>query len=200
MAFKHYDLVSASSGDELQKKLTEKINEGWQPYGSPLVSYDDYGAYKNLSAQNIFFVPFLTDENGANTPTNAPAEDPDIVAVGYYGAASRTQANWTTAQRDSHFSSWARRGVIADRLASAILLHAGRTAALMGGQVVTQPDEKPSPDVPSTPSTDTPSTPPADTTTMTTLFAYRASESGGAYAPQGWSAGGGKAEIVDDAG
>ncbi|EFU9424094.1 sialate O-acetylesterase [Escherichia coli] len=159
-----------------------------------------YGAYKNLSAQNIFFVPFLTDENGANTPTNAPAEDPDIVAVGYYGAASRTQANWTTAQRDSHFSSWARRGVIADRLASAILLHAGRTAALMGGQVVTQPDEKPSPDVPSTPSTDTPSTPPADTTTMTTLFAYRASESGGAYAPQGWSAGGGKAEIVDDAG
>ncbi|EQB1638675.1 DUF1737 domain-containing protein, partial [Escherichia coli] len=43
MAFKHYDLVSASSGDELQKKLTEKINEGWQPYGSPLVSYDDNG-------------------------------------------------------------------------------------------------------------------------------------------------------------
>ncbi|EKD0948871.1 DUF1737 domain-containing protein, partial [Shigella sonnei] len=45
-----------------------------------------YGAYKNLTAQNIFFVPFLTDENGQNTPTNAPAEDPDIVAVGYYGA------------------------------------------------------------------------------------------------------------------
>ncbi|MCV5778736.1 sialate O-acetylesterase, partial [Escherichia coli] len=41
-----------------------------------------YGAYKNLTAQNIFFVPFLTDENGQNTPTNAPAEDPDIVAVG----------------------------------------------------------------------------------------------------------------------
>ncbi|HFL4355925.1 TPA: DUF6645 domain-containing protein, partial [Escherichia coli] len=56
------------------------------------------------------------------------------------------------------------------------------------------------PDTPSTPSPDTPSTPPADTTTMTTLFAYRATESGGAYAPQGWSAGGGKAEIVDDAG
>ncbi|HBA8202355.1 TPA: DUF1737 domain-containing protein [Escherichia coli] len=159
-----------------------------------------YGAYKNLTAQNIFFVPFLTDENGANTPTNAPGEDPDIVAVGYYGAASRTQANWTTAQRDSHFSSWARRGLISDRLATAILVHAGRTPELISGQAVTPPDEKPSPDSPSTPSPDTPSTPPADTTTMTTLFAYQAAESGGALTPQGWSAGGGKAEIVDDAG
>ncbi|ENR7871395.1 DUF6645 domain-containing protein [Escherichia coli] len=94
-----------------------------------------YGAYKNLSAQNIFFVPFLTDENGANTPTNQPAEDPDIVAVGYYGAASRTQANWTTAQRDSHFSTWARRGIISDRLASAILVHAGRTSGFITGEV-----------------------------------------------------------------
>lgn len=154
-----------------------------------------YGAYKNLTAQNIFFVPFLTDENGQNTPTNAPAEDPDIVAVGYYGAASRTQGSFVSTQRDSHFSSWARRGVISDRLASAIMLHAGRTAELMRGQIVTPPDEKPSPDTPSKPST-----PPADTTTMSTLLAYRASESEGQLAPQGWTAGGGKAQIVDDAG
>ncbi|MER5331882.1 DUF6645 domain-containing protein, partial [Escherichia coli] len=159
-----------------------------------------YGAYKNLTAQNIFFVPFLTDENGQNTPTNAPAEDPDIVAVGYYGAASRTQGSFVSTQRDSHFSSWARRGIISDRLASAILLHAGRTPEVMQGPVVTQPDEKPSPDTPSTPSPDTPSTPPADTTTMSTLLAYRASESEGQLAPQGWTAGGGKAQIVDDAG
>ena len=154
-----------------------------------------YGAYKNLTTQNIFFVPFLTDENGQNTPTNAPAEDPDIVAVGYYGAASRTQGSFVSTQRDSHFSSWARRGVISDRLASAIMLHAGRTAELMRGQTVTPPDEKPSPDTPSKPST-----PPADTTTMSTLLAYRASESEGQLAPQGWTAGGGKAQIVDDAG
>ncbi|EGL0039382.1 DUF1737 domain-containing protein [Escherichia coli] len=94
-----------------------------------------YGACKNLSAQNIFFVPFLTDENGANTPTNTPAEDPDIVAVGYYGAASRTQGSFVSTQRDSHFSSWARRGIISDRLASAILVHAGRTAGFITGEV-----------------------------------------------------------------
>ncbi|AKC15562.1 hypothetical protein VK74_24300 [Escherichia coli] len=150
-----------------------------------------YGAYKNLTAQNIFFVPFLTDENGQNTPTNAPVEDPDIVAVGYYGAASRTQGSFVSTQRDSHFSSWARRGIISDRLASAILLHAGRTAEVMGGQAV-PPDEKPSPDTPSTPSTDGKS--------MTTLFSYRASESGGALTPQGWGAEGGSAAVVDDVG
>lgn len=148
-----------------------------------------YGAYKNLTAQNIFFVPFLTDENGQNTPTNAPAEDPDIVDVGYYGAASRTQGSFVSTQRDSHFSSWARRGIISDRLASAILLHAGRTAELMGGQAVTPPDEKPSPDTPS-----------ADGKSMTTLLSYRASESGGALKSQGWAAAGGSAIIVDDAG
>ncbi|EPP7797460.1 DUF6645 domain-containing protein [Escherichia coli] len=154
-----------------------------------------YGGYKGREAQNIFFVPFMTDENGQSTPTNAPAEDPDIVAVEYYGAASRTQGSFVSTQRDSHFSSWARRGVISDRLASAIMLHAGRTAELMRGQTVTPPDEKPSPDTPSKPST-----PPADTTTMSTLFAYRASESEGRLTPQGWAAGGGKAQIVDDAG
>lgn len=158
-----------------------------------------YGGYRGKETQNIFFVPFLTDENGTNTATNKPDEDPDIVAVGYYGAASRTQGSFVSTQRDSHFSSWARRGIISDRLASAILLHAGRTPeVMMGGQVVTQPDEKPSPDAPSTPSTDTPSTPPAGTTT--TLFAYRASESGGELVSQGWKAGGGSAVIVDDAG
>ncbi|HAV8293933.1 TPA: DUF1737 domain-containing protein [Escherichia coli] len=93
-----------------------------------------YGAYKNQAAQNIFFVPFMTDENGADTPTNLPAEDPDIAVVGYYGSASRTQGNWTTTQRNMHFSSWARRGIISDRLATAILMHAGRTADFISGE------------------------------------------------------------------
>lgn len=151
-----------------------------------------YGGYKGREAQNIFFVPFMTDSSGANTPTNNPSEDPDIPASGYYGADSRTSANWTSADRASHFSSWARRGIISDRLASAILLHAGRTAELVGGQVVTPPDEKPSPDTPSTPSTDGKS--------VTTLLSYRAAESDGLLTPQGWGAEGGSAAVVDDAG
>ncbi|MCM5147101.1 hypothetical protein MMR27_30700, partial [Escherichia coli] len=72
---------------------------------------------KNRESEGVYFVPFMTDGNGVNTATNAPAEDPDIPASGYYGAASRTSANWTSADRASHFSSWARRGIISDRLA-----------------------------------------------------------------------------------
>lgn len=52
-----------------------------------------YGGYENRESENIFFVPFMTDENGVNTPTNEPSEDPDIASAGYYGAASRTSDN-----------------------------------------------------------------------------------------------------------
>ncbi|EDU1095371.1 DUF1737 domain-containing protein [Salmonella enterica subsp. enterica serovar Gaminara] len=89
-----------------------------------------YGAYKTCQEPNVFFVPFMTDENGNNTPTNAPAEDPDIPAAHYYGAASRSTGNMVSALRSSHFSSWARRDIIPARLASAILLYAGRKSLL----------------------------------------------------------------------
>ncbi|ENE7093970.1 TPA: 9-O-acetyl-N-acetylneuraminic acid deacetylase, partial [Escherichia coli] len=32
-----------------------------------------YGAYKTKSAKKIFFVPFMTDENGRNVGTNEPS-------------------------------------------------------------------------------------------------------------------------------
>ncbi|EEA7833601.1 sialate O-acetylesterase, partial [Salmonella enterica subsp. enterica] len=71
-----------------------------------------YGGYKTCQEPNVFFVPFMTDENGNNTPTNEPAEDPDIPAAHYYGSASRTSANRVSSLRGSHFSSWARRDII----------------------------------------------------------------------------------------
>ncbi|EOO6565394.1 DUF6645 domain-containing protein, partial [Escherichia coli] len=152
-----------------------------------------YGAYKTLSAQSIFFVPFMTDESGVNVPTNKPEEDPDIADSGYYGSKWRdSSATWTSQDRASHFSSWARRGIISDRLATAILVRAGKTAEFMSGRSVVSPGESPSPDTPAPSSEDTPA--------MSTLFAYRAAESGGALSQQGWTAGGGRAEIVDDAG
>ncbi|HAX2344560.1 TPA: DUF1737 domain-containing protein [Escherichia coli] len=96
-----------------------------------------YGAYKNKEDNNVFFVPFMTDENGVNVGTNEPSEDPDIPAIGYYGSGLRTDSTtWTTADRKTHFGSWARRGIISDRLATAILLHAGRTATFTSGKVV----------------------------------------------------------------
>ncbi|EFB3730746.1 hypothetical protein FPZ15_26600, partial [Escherichia coli] len=88
-----------------------------------------YGGYKNRESEGVYFVPFMTDGNGVNTATNAPAEDPDIPASGYYGAASRTNGNQVSSNRPTHFSSWARRSIIPDRLATAILNAAGRTSA-----------------------------------------------------------------------
>lgn len=90
-----------------------------------------YGGYKTCQEPNVFFVPFLTDENGHNTPTNEPSQDLDIPAAHYYGSASRTSANWVSSLRGSHFSSWARRDIIPTRLTSAILLYAGRKSLLV---------------------------------------------------------------------
>ncbi|EMW3203572.1 DUF1737 domain-containing protein [Escherichia coli] len=146
-----------------------------------------YGGYKKQESQNIFFVPFMTDENGNNTPTNLPAEDPDIVAVGYYGAASRTKDNWTTTQRDMHFSSWARRGIISDRLATAILTHSGRAADFISGEA---PDTTTG--VSGSDNTGG-TTPPDSGTTETSLLA-----TGGELSAQGWTFSGGQSSLVDD--
>lgn len=101
----------------------------WQEtYPDP---YDTvFGSYKTCTEPEVYFVSFMTDEKGHNTPTNAPTEDPDITAAGYYGSASRTGSNWTTSLRSSHFSSWARRNLIAERLATAIIRYTGRKTLL----------------------------------------------------------------------
>ncbi|HHC4965009.1 TPA: DUF6645 domain-containing protein [Escherichia albertii] len=140
-----------------------------------------YGAYKGKEAQNIFFVPFMTDGSGENTPTNEPTEDPDIVAAGYYGAASRTSANWTSADRASHFSAWARRGIIADRMASAILSQAGRSQAFIAG---VKPENTPSAGG---------STSPDDSS----LESISLLASAGDVASQGWSITGGSVQLSD---
>ncbi|OVC13673.1 hypothetical protein UP85_24890, partial [Escherichia coli] len=36
MTFKHYDVVRAASPSDLAEKLTHKLKEGWQPFGSPV--------------------------------------------------------------------------------------------------------------------------------------------------------------------
>ncbi|EJJ0589975.1 DUF1737 domain-containing protein [Escherichia coli] len=137
-----------------------------------------YGAYKTKSAKKIFFVPFMTDENGRNVGTNEPSEDPDVAGIGYYGAGGRTDAKtWTTADRKTHFGSWARRGIISDRLATAILVHAGRTAEFITGK---QPDTV-KPTGPSGEGTEREPEAPVSNRTLMSLLA-----SGEDLASQGW--------------
>jgi transposase InsO family protein len=44
----------------------------------------------------------------------------------YYGSASRTSSDWISSTRNSHFSSWAHRTIIAERFSAAITQTAGR--------------------------------------------------------------------------
>ncbi|EPA4274420.1 DUF6645 domain-containing protein [Escherichia coli] len=137
-----------------------------------------YGSYKNKTEKNIHFVPFMTDENGVNVPTNKPEEDPDIPGIGYYGSKWRdSSATWTSQDRASHFSTWARRGIISDRLATAILVHAGRTAEFITGK---QPDMV-RPTVPSGEGTEREAEAPVSNRTLMSLLA-----SGEDLASQGW--------------
>ncbi|HFF3955298.1 TPA: DUF6645 domain-containing protein [Escherichia coli] len=171
-----------------------------------------YGAYQNKEAQKIYFVPLMTDEKGTNTPTNLPAEDPDLAEAGYYGAASRSNGNWTSSDRATHFSSWARRGIVSDRLATAILMHAGKTAAFLKGtpapfSVVVAPPATAGSDSATTespqPSTSAPqpgagTQPATETPARTTAVAYRADTQEGKLKEQGWTGADGKASVVDD--
>ncbi|HCK6930944.1 TPA: 5'-nucleotidase, partial [Escherichia coli O104:H4] len=143
-----------------------------------------YGGYKNRESEGVYFVPFMTDGNGVNTATNAPAEDPDIPASGYYGAASRTNGNQVSSNRPTHFSSWARRSIIPDRMATAILNAAGRTSAFISGKA---PEIKPSPGV------DTPSGPSEDASVRTISLLPTAGDA----AAQGWSIKNGGIQLSD---
>ncbi|MBW2893246.1 9-O-acetyl-N-acetylneuraminic acid deacetylase, partial [Escherichia coli] len=103
---------------------------------------------------------------------------------GYYGSASRTNKNWVSSNRPTHFSSWARRGIIPDRMATAILNAAGRTSAFISGKA---PEIKPSP------GGDTPSGPSADTSVRTISLLPTAGEA----AAQGWSIKNGGIQLSD---
>ncbi|EFD0897257.1 DUF1737 domain-containing protein [Escherichia coli] len=165
-----------------------------------------YGGYKGKAAQNIHFVPLMTDEHGANVPTNEPSEDPDIIPAGYYGAASRTASNWTSADRKTHFSSWARRGIVSDRLAGAILQYAGRTLSFLTGQSAPQSGGT-TPVSPGTPGVEKPQDGGVAgaghdeaVSSTRTVAEYDANSGNGVWTEQQWGAAGGKGTVTDDGG
>ncbi|OYC52218.1 DUF6645 domain-containing protein, partial [Escherichia coli] len=166
-----------------------------------------YGGYKGKAAQNIHFVPLMTDEHGANVPTNEPSEDPDIITAGYYGAASRSNGNWTTADRKTHFSSWARRGIVSDRLAGEILVRAGRLLPFLSGQsapLATTPastGDAQSGSAGPTQQQGAGTSAGGHTEAVTRMVAgYDANSGSGVWTEQQWNASGGKGTVTDDSG
>ncbi|EFM8082758.1 DUF1737 domain-containing protein [Escherichia coli] len=152
-----------------------------------------YGAYQGKEAQKIYFVPFMTDDKGNKTPTNVPEEDPDLAEVGYFGAASRSNGNWTSGDRATHFSSWARRGVISDRLATAILSCAGRSAAFINGASGVAAPEVP-------PATETHREEPPVTTPESVILYDAKKATDNQLIPYGWDGMDGTRTLVEDGG
>lgn len=94
------------------------------------------GSYGGSTYPQVKFVRYAQDENGNNTSTNNPSEDPDIAAAGYFGSASRTSGNWVAMNRPIHFSSFALRGIVAERLSSAVVQYCGRWGIFGADRVV----------------------------------------------------------------
>ena len=55
MAFKHYDVVRAASPSDLAEKLTHKLKEGWQPFGSPVAISGPSAAVPQWWMVNLLF-------------------------------------------------------------------------------------------------------------------------------------------------
>lgn len=59
MAFKHYDVVRAAPPSDLAEKLTHKLKEGWQPFGSP-VAITPYTLMQAIAAEGDVVVTGVT--------------------------------------------------------------------------------------------------------------------------------------------
>ncbi|EPB6805329.1 DUF1737 domain-containing protein, partial [Escherichia coli] len=75
MAFKHYDVVRAASPSDLAERLTQKLKEGWQPFGSP-VAITPYTLMQAIAAEGDVTTPVVVtpEEGGAvvSDPTREP--------------------------------------------------------------------------------------------------------------------------------
>ncbi|EPV2648417.1 TPA: DUF1737 domain-containing protein, partial [Escherichia coli] len=83
MAFKHYDVVRAASPSDLAKRLTQKLKEGWQPFGSP-VAITPYTLMQAIAAEGDVTTPVVvkpSDGEGAVISTTSNPEYYFVVAL-----------------------------------------------------------------------------------------------------------------------
>ncbi|HCP2611595.1 TPA: DUF1737 domain-containing protein, partial [Escherichia coli] len=82
------DVVRAASPSDLAKRITQKLKEGWQPYGSALISTAGYGAefIQPVVSEGSISSP---EEPGNRPTTSAPSVAPEY----YYVIALAGQSN-----------------------------------------------------------------------------------------------------------
>ncbi len=80
MAFKHYDVVRAASPSDLAKRLTQKLKEGWQPFGSP-VAITPYTLMQAIAAEGDVTTPVVVKPSDGEGAVISTTSNPDYYFV-----------------------------------------------------------------------------------------------------------------------
>ncbi|HDJ0509430.1 TPA: DUF1737 domain-containing protein, partial [Escherichia coli] len=80
MAFKHYDVVRAASPSDLAERLTQKLKEGWQPFGSP-VAITPYTLMQAIAAEGDVTTPVLVKPSAGEGTVISATSDPEYYFV-----------------------------------------------------------------------------------------------------------------------
>ncbi|MED8103982.1 DUF1737 domain-containing protein, partial [Escherichia coli] len=88
MTFKHYDVVRAGSASGLAEQLTQKIKEGWQPFGSPVAVTPNI-LMQAVAAEGDVSTPVVVPGTGAGGASGVTSGEPDY----YYVVVLAGQSN-----------------------------------------------------------------------------------------------------------
>ena len=80
MTFKHYDVVRAASPSDLAERLTQKLKEGWQPFGSP-VAITPYTLMQAIAAEGDVTTPVVVQPSGDGGAVISTTSEPEYYFV-----------------------------------------------------------------------------------------------------------------------
>ncbi|PZY32435.1 hypothetical protein DIV21_32155, partial [Escherichia coli] len=91
MSIKHYDVVRAASPSDLAEKLTHKLKEGWQPFGSP-VAITPYTLMQAIAAEGDVTTPVLVKPSDGEGTVISATRDPEYYFVVVLAGQSNSMA------------------------------------------------------------------------------------------------------------
>ncbi|EET0184711.1 DUF1737 domain-containing protein, partial [Escherichia coli] len=91
MSIKHYDVVRAASPSDLAEKLTQRLKEGWQPFGSP-VAITPYTLMQAIAAEGDVTTPVLVKPSDGEGTVISATRAPEYYFVVVLAGQSNSMA------------------------------------------------------------------------------------------------------------
>ncbi|EMQ7256439.1 DUF1737 domain-containing protein, partial [Escherichia coli] len=91
MTFKHYDVVRAASPSDLAERLTQKLKEGWQPFGSP-VAITPYTLMQAIAAEGDVTTPVAVTGNEGKAVAVSATRAPEYYFIVVLAGQSNSMA------------------------------------------------------------------------------------------------------------